>query len=457
MRQIWDPSGKVLAERRFWLAVLTAQRDLGIELPSGALEAYEQVSAKVDMRSIEKRERISRHDVKARIDEFNALAGHEHIHKGLTSRDVTENVEQHQIKQSLEIILAKAVATLARLATLAVEHCDLAITGRTHNVPAQVTTLGKRYASAAEELLLATERLEALIDRYPLRGLKGPVGTQQDLLDLFGGDSAKVDKLEDLIAQTLGFDRTLHSVGQVYPRSLDFEVVTALMQIAAGPSSLATTLRLMAGAGLSSEGFRSGQVGSSAMPHKMNSRSSERVNGLMNILRGHVTMAASMAGDQWNEGDVSDSVVRRVAIPDAFFATDGLLETILTILTEFGAFPMAIEAELREELPFLATTKLLVAAVKSGAGRETAHEVIKGHAIEAASARRMGQPSKSLTEMLGGDPGFPLDQASIGALVDKPLTLTGRASEQIEAVVAEIAKVVARHPNSSTYRPAEIL
>jgi adenylosuccinate lyase len=454
---IWDPIGKIAAERRFWTAVMRGQQALGLAIPTDAIDAYESAIDDIDLDSISERERTTRHDVKARIDEFNSLAGHEHIHKGLTSRDLTENVEQFQIKQSLDLIVRKAVATLDRLGALALEYRDQAITARSHNVPAQVTTLGKRFASAGEELLIAIERLENLIERYPLRGLKGPVGTQQDLLDLFEGDGAKVQELEGRIAAELGFDTTLRSVGQVYPRSLDFEVVTALAQIAAGPASLATTMRLMAGAGLASEGFRAGQVGSSAMPHKMNSRSSERIGGLMTVLRGHVTMAGALAGDQWNEGDVSDSVVRRVVLPDAFFALDGLLETALTILDEFGAFRAVIDAELRSELPFLATTRLLVAAVKAGAGREEAHHLIREHALAAASDRRSGTAGPALPNRLGSDDRFPLSESEIDVLLGEPGALTGTAADQVEAMSAAIAVVVARHPGAADYRPGAIL
>src|SRR5690606_36003729 len=232
------------------------------------------------------RERVTRHDVKARIEEFCALAGHEHLHKGMTSRDLTENVEQMQIRSSLLLMRDRTVAALARLARLAVTHTGTAMVGRTHNVPAQATTLGKRFATAAQELLLAYQRLEELIARYPLRGIKGPVGTAADQLDLLGGDRAALAELERRVAAHLGFSRVLDSVGQVYPRSLDLDVVSALVQLAAAPSSLALTVRLMAGHELVTEGFRPGQVGSSAMPHKMNPRSSERINGLAVVLRG---------------------------------------------------------------------------------------------------------------------------------------------------------------------------
>jgi len=273
IREIWSPAARVRIEREFWIAVMNAQRERGIDIPEEAIEAYEKVAGSVDLASIRERERITRHDVKARIDEFCALAGHEHIHKGLTSRDLTENVEQLQIMRSLQLFRVKYAAALARLAGRATELRDLALTGRSHNVPAQVTTVGKRLAMFGEEMLVALARLEALLQSYPLRGLKGPVGTQLDLLTLLDGDRAAVSSLEQSIAGFLGFPRVLESVGQVYPRSMDFEVVSTLVQLAAGPSSFAKTLRLMAGQDLATEGFQKGQVGSSAMPHNINSRS----------------------------------------------------------------------------------------------------------------------------------------------------------------------------------------
>src|SRR5690606_2053089 len=234
----------------------------------------------VDLDSIAQRERVTRHDVKARIEEFSALAGHEHIHKGMTSRDLTENVEQLQLKQSLELLRDRAVATLTRLARLAAEHETTVMAGRSHNVAAQATTLGKRFATVADELLIGVQRVEELLARFPLRGIKGPMGTAQDMLDLLDGDADKLADLESRVAAHLGFDHVLTSVGQVYPRSLDFDALSAVVQLVAGPSNLATTIRLMAGIELVTEGFKEGQVGSSAMPHKMNTRSCERVNGL---------------------------------------------------------------------------------------------------------------------------------------------------------------------------------
>ena len=247
------------------------------------------------------------------------------------------------------------------------------------------------------------------------------------------------------MAAHLGAAHVFTSVGQVYPRSLDYDVVTTLVQLAAGPSDFATTLRLMAGHELVTEGFAPGQVGSSAMPHKMNTRSAERINGFAVILRGHASMVGELAGQQWNEGDVSDSVVRRVALPDAFFVIDGLLETTLTVLDDFGAFPAVVARELDRYLPFLTTTAVLMAAVRAGVGRETAHEVIKEHAVEVAlGMREKGAADNDLWERLAADARLGLTAADLAAVRADPLAFTGAARAQVAAVVAAV-DAVRRH------------
>ena len=454
MRKIFSAESKIIAERDLWLAVARAQKKLGHAITDDQISAYEKVKAKVDLTSIDQRERTTRHDVKARIEEFNALAGHEVIHTGMTSRDLTENIEALQIRLGLELVQFKVVALLARLGEKSLQYSDQPIAGRSHNVPAQITTLGKRFASTAEEMLYAYERLTSLLSRYPMRGIKGPVGTAQDSIDLLGSSKSHYD-LEKEIAKHLGFERILESTGQVYPRSLDYEVVTTLVQLAAAPSSLATSIRLMAGAELVTEGFKAGQVGSSAMPHKMNTRSCERVNGLAVILRGFSAMVGELAGDQWNEGDVSCSVVRRVAIADSFYAIDGLLETMLTVLNEFGAFPAVINAELERYLPFLATTKILMAAVKKGVGRESAHEVIKEHATKAALNMREGQQNE-LLEALAGDPRIPLDHNELKALIADPIQFSGDAKAQISRVAKRIEAITTKHSDAAKYQPGAI-
>ena len=455
--RLWSPEYKIVLERQLWIAVLRAQAELGIDVPAEAIADYERVVDQVDLASIADRERVTRHDVKARIEEFNALAGHEHVHKGMTSRDLTENVEQLQILRSLEHVHAHGVAVAARLAERAAEYSSYVMAGRSHNVAAQATTLGKRFASAADELLLALQRVRELIERYPLRGIKGPMGTAQDMLDLLGGDAAKLAQLEEKIAQHLGFSHVFTSVGQVYPRSLDHDVLSALVQVGAAPSSFAHTIRLMAGHELVTEGFQPGQVGSSAMPHKMNTRSCERVNGLQVVLRGYASMAAELAGAQWNEGDVFCSVVRRVALPDAFFAIDGQIETFLTVLSEFGAYPAVIDKELVRYLPFLATTKVLMAAVRAGVGRETAHEAIKEHAVSVALAMREQGREPDLLDRLAADDRLPLDRAALDEALADRSAFVGAADAQVSAVIASVQELVDRYPDAARYSPAPIL
>jgi adenylosuccinate lyase len=462
MRDVWSAESKIISERRLWLAVLSAQNDLGVELggddPALVIKAYQGAVEHVDLASIAEREKITRHDVKARIEEFNSLAGFQHVHKGMTSRDLTENVEQLQIVSSLKIIRGRTVATLVQLAQLATQYADQPMAARTHNVAAQITTLGKRFATTANELLVAYQRVEELLDRYPLRGIKGPVGTSQDMLDLLDGDPDRLAALERRVADHLGFTHILVSTGQVYPRSLDFDMISALAQVAAAPSNLATSIRLMAGHELVTEGFQPGQVGSSAMPHKMNTRSCERVNGLAVIIRGYVSMIGELAGDQWNEGDVSCSVVRRVALPDAFFALDGLFETFLSVLRDFGAFPAVINAELQRYLPFLATTKVLIAAVRHGVGRETAHEVISEHAIAVAlEMRETGRSDNDLLDRLAADPRLGVTRAELDAALAAPIELTGTAGHQVATLVEQIQQIAVAHPLAAAYQPGAVL
>ena len=447
MAAIWSPEGKVKAERRLWVAVLEAQKGLGIEVPDGVVEAYRSVIDLVNLESIRERERITRHDVKARIEEFCALAGHEHIHKGMTSRDLTENIEQLQIRDSLRLVRDKLVAVVCALGAQADTHSELVMVGRSHNVPAQATTLGKRFANYGEEALAALGRIDDLLDRYRLRGLKGPVGTQQDQIDLFGGNTQQVAALEDRVAASLGFADTMGSVGQVYPRSLDYDVVTALVQASSAPANLARTIRLMAGHGLITEGFQAGQVGSSAMPGKRNARTSERICGFSAVVQGYANMVGALVGDQWNEGDVSCSVVRRVALPGAFLALDGQLEAVLVVLNELAVFEDAIAAELSANLPALTATRVLMASVAAGAGREEAHRIISEHVPKGGG----------FFSAVADDERLPITSVDVEQIKSQLLALTGAAAGQARAFADKAQELGTQNPDAAAYQPEPIL
>ncbi len=458
MKEIWSPRSRVLMEREFWIAVLKAQKELGVQVEPGAIEAYERVKADIDLKSIEDRERQLLHDVKSRIEEFNELAGYEEIHKGLTSRDLTENIEQLQILRSLEHIRIKAIAALLQLSKRADQYKQFVITGRTHNSPAQATTLGKRIVMIGEELLHGLERLDHLINHFSVRGIKGAVGTQLDLLTLFSDDTSKVAALERKILEYLGVTKMCHAVGQIYPRSYDFEVISVLYLLSCPASNFATTLRLMAGHELASEGFGASQVGSSAMPHKMNCRTSERINGINNLLQGYVAASASVAGGQWNEGDVSCSVVRRVFLPDTFFAIDGLFEAFLTVVDQLQIFAARINHEKDEVMPFLVTSTILMEAVKSGAGRETAHNAIREHAISVKNELRTGKIEKNdLLQRLAGDDRIHLTREQLEFILSNGGRLTGSAGAQVDWFVRQSLGWASRFPQATQMRPGKLL
>ncbi len=458
MVDIFSDEGRAVLERELWIAVMKAQQELGLPIPQKAIDSYEKVKTKIDLSWIREREKEIRHDQKAKLEAFNKAAGYEYAHLGMTSRDLSDNVEQMQIKQGLIVLRDHTVTVLTKLATLSMQYNSLVYPERTHLAVAQASVIGKIFSNFGEELLLAFSKLERLIETYPLRGIKGAVGTQTDQLQLFNNDRRKVDQLEKNIVSFLGFSNVLHNVGQVYPRSLDFEVVATLFQLICGPASFAMTAREMAGFEEFSEGFKKGQVGSTAMPHKMNSRNAERISSLKNTLMGYVVMAAGISGNQIFAGDVSDSATRRVVLPDAFFATDGILETFLTILDECGFYPAVIQREMDKYLPFLTTTRLLMTAVKEGIGRETAHSVIKEHAIAVVlEMRNKAKQENDLLDRLANDSRLKLSKEKLSAAISQPIEFVGNAPKQIAVFVDEVEKITKRYPEAVKYTPVEIV
>lgn len=458
MLKVFSQDGKIILERQLWITVMKAQAQLGLAIPKAAITAYEKSKDIVDLDWIRKREKEIRHDEKAKIEAFNRAVGYEYAHLGMTSRDISDNVEQMQNKKGMEILRDHSVATLSKMARMAVQYETLVYPERTHLAVAQPSLIGKIFSNFGEELLIGFNRLEALIEKYPLRGIKGAIGTQTDQLQLFDGDSHKIDILERKIAEFLGFKNILGSVGQIYPRSLDFEVISTLFQLICGPSSFSRTARSMAGFEEFAEGFKEGQVGSTAMPHKMNSRSSERANSFKNILMGYVVMVAGISGDQVYGGDVSDSATRRVALADAFFVADGALETTLTILNECGFYPAVIQREMDKYLPFLTTTRLLMTAVKEGIGREIAHAAIRDHAIAVAlDIRFKGKQDNDLLDRLSQDPRLALPKEKLAAAISNPIEFVGNAPKQIATFASQVEEIVKRYPKAATYSPEEIL
>ncbi len=457
---IFSQEGRILAERELWIAVMKAQQKLGLTIPPDVIEGYEAAAAHIDLGFIKERELATKHDVKAKIEAFVKASGREeHIHKGMTSRDLTDNVEQMQFKKASGIIRDRYVSVLRHMLDRAAEFRDTVLTARTHHQAAQPTLLGRRFSMWAEELLVHLNGFETFLERYPLRGIKGPVGTQFDMLTLLGSPE-KVHMLEEMVAQSLGFERVLDSTGQVYPRSLDYALLSHLAFMASACEDFAKGMRLMSGYELVTEGFKEGQVGSSAMPHKMNTRSAERICGFSTLVKMHADGASRLAGDQWEEGDVSCSVVRRIIMPDALYASDGLCETTLTVLCNMGAYPVTVEKEVDRYLPFLATTELLMTAVKAGVGRETAHDAIKRHAVAEAMAMREKGATPRLAEKLSRDPVFlsaGITQNQIEAILADKKHFVGNAAKQIDRIIQKSALLLEQYAQAAQYEPGDIL
>jgi adenylosuccinate lyase len=427
MRQIWSRESKVLKERELWITVMKAQVKLGLDISKDVLEDYERAKSQIDLSSIDRREAELKHDVKARIEEFNFLAGHQSIHVGLTSRDVTENIEGWQIKQSLHLTLASSNLLLQKLIEKIEEYADLPIVGRTHNIPAQLTTLGRRFASWSEEFLFVLNSLENLESRFPLKGIKGAIGTGSDLKSVVGSNWHSI---EDGVLESLGVDKALIAPSQIYPRSIDFQVISSLFQLASPLASMATNIRLMAGLGLVAEGKASSQVGSSAMPHKNNPRLSERVNSLFIVLKGYLTMASEISGNQWNEGDVSESVVRRIALPDAFYCIDAILRTMTKVVKELEISKDNIAREVDLELEYLLSSKVLLLAFEKGVGRESAHRAI----LECADRSR-GPNSESFFTLISKTSELKVSESELLEIKSALDNHLGDALSQVRAVL----------------------
>jgi adenylosuccinate lyase len=461
MNYIFSEEGKTQQERQFWVNILKTQKDLGLDIPQEAVLGYENAIDKIDLDHIKEIEQRTKHDVKAKIEAFNHVAGgYELVHLGMTSRDLTDNIEQMQIKRAMKLVFGKYVSVLRHLLDKADEYRSIELTARTHHQPAQPTLLGRRFSMWAEELLIHLKEFETFIEEYPLRGIKGAVGTQFDMVKILGS-SEKASELERRIAEKHGFKNILDSTGQVYPRSLDYKLLFHLSALASACENYAKTMRLMAGYELVTEGFKKGQVGSSVMPHKMNTRSTERTCAFSELLKMYADGGSRLAGDQWEEGDVSCSALRRVLLPDAFYATDGLLETVLNVLNQMGAYPSVISKEIDRFLPFLASTEILNLAVQHGIGREKAHSMIKKHAIaEALSMREEASDSNSLMDRLALDPLFievGISKVTLEELLINKNHFLGNANSQIDSVLTKAETLLKKYHKEAEYEPRDIL
>ena len=439
MLELFSPQTRHGLWRRLWLALAEAERDLGVTIPAAALKEMRAHLDDIDFAKVAEYERRFRHDVMAHIHAFGdvAPAAKGVIHLGATSCYVTDNGDLIQMRRGLELLRGRLVSLLRTLSGFAGTWRDEPTLGYTHLQAAQLTTVGKRATLWMQDLVLDLAELDHRLATLPLRGVKGTTGTQASFLELLGGDHAKVRELDRKVCQAMGFPGSIPVSGQTYSRKLDAHVLDAVAGIAASAAKFASDLRMLQAFGEIEEPFESDQVGSSAMAYKRNPMRAERINSLARFVLALTGTANETHSVQYFERTLDDSAVRRLAIPEAFLATDAILILMENIAAGLEVHPARIRARITEELPFMATEALIVRAVQAGADRQAVHEVIRRHSIAAARAMKDEARPNDLLDRLAADPDFPVPSADLRTVTD-PRRFVGRAAEQVDDFLAEV-------------------
>ena len=445
MQRLFSTGNRYTTWRRLWLALASAEKELGLEIPDEALEqmlTHLEVKAE-DLERVAEYEKRTRHDVMAHLEAFadRAPAARPILHLGATSAYVGDNADLIITRDALDLVITRVLAVIAALAAFAEKWADEPTLGMTHFQPAQPTTVGKRACLWLQDFLLDLERLRFERDRLRLRGVKGTTGTQATFLELFDGDHDKVRDLDRRVAETLGFSSCYPVTGQTYPRKVDAFVLDALSGVGQSAAKLATDVRLLARLKELREPLAEGQVGSSAMPYKANPMRSERVTALARWLMAIAANPAQTAANQWLERSLDDSANRRMALPEAFLATDAILRIVHNVADGLQVFPAMIARNLAEELPLMASEAILMEAVRRGGDRQAVHERLRLHARAAAAAVLEEGGANPFLELVAEDAAVPLDSAELHALLD-PARFVGRAPQQVREFLAEYVQPV---------------
>jgi adenylosuccinate lyase len=446
MQRVFSPTRRIREWRRLWIALARAESELGLPITQEQIADAEAHVDDIDLALADEFERKFRHDVMAHVHAFGHVAPKAKpiLHLGATSCFVTDNGDQILMREAIELLLTPLVATIARLREFALARRSLPCVAYTHFQPAQLTTVGKRACLWIQDLLDDVRNLERVRDDMRMRGVKGTTGTQASFLALFDGDHAKVRELERRVATAMGFERCYGVTGQTYPRKLDFEIVAAVAGVAVSASKIATDLRLLAHEREVEEPFEKNQIGSSAMAYKRNPMRSERICSLARFVTSLLDSTAQTAMNQWLERTLDDSANRRLVLPEAFLATDGILQTLLNVSSGLVVHEAQIASHVVRELPFMATEELMMAATKQGADRQEMHEAIRVHSLAAAEEMKAGR-SNDLFDRIRGDAKFARVHALLSEL-SRPERFVGRSAEQVtEFCASEVEPVLARH------------
>ncbi len=443
MQHIFSDDMKFSTWRRLWIALAESEKELGLNITDEQINEMKQHITDIDYETAAKREKEVRHDVMAHIYTFGLACPKARpiIHLGATSCYVGDNTDIIQQKAALELIRQKLLTAISALADFAEKHKGLNCLAYTHFQAAQPTTLGKRSTLWLQDLMMDLEHINFVLGNLKLLGCRGTTGTGASFLELFDGDHEKVKKLEKLIAKKMGFDCAYAVSGQTYTRKVDYFTLSALSGIAQSAHKFSNDIRLMSHLKEVDEPFEAGQVGSSAMAYKRNPMRSERIASLARYVIADTMNPAMTASEQWFERTLDDSANRRISIPEAFLAVDGILTLVINIVKGMTVYPGMINRHLMDELPFIATENILMYSVKKGGDRQTLHEAIRRHSVAAAKAIKESGADNDLIDRIAADPVFNITKDEILKIIDEG-GFTGRAKEQTEEYVAAVREAL---------------
>jgi adenylosuccinate lyase len=439
MLELWSPQMRYGLWRRLWVTLAEKERELGVPIPDDAITQMRAHVDDIDFDKIAAYERRFRHDVMAHVHAFGdvAPAARPYIHLGATSAYVTDNADLIILRRGLELLRAKIMDVLRSLAAFARQWRDEPALAYTHLQPAQLTTVGKRATLWMQDLVLDLADIDYRVQSLPLRGVKGTTGTQATFLELFDGDHARVRRLEELVVAAMGFERALPVTGQTYPRKLDAQILAVVAGIAASAAKFASDVRMLQSFGEIEEPFEAEQIGSSAMAYKRNPMRAERISGLARFVISMEENANHTHSVQYFERTLDDSSNRRLVLPESFLATDAILVLMGNISGGLDVHSARIRKRVADELPFMATERLLVRAVRAGGDRQAAHEIIRKHSLAAAQTMKDGAQHNDLLDRLGADRSFGVSVSELRDLVD-PREFVGRAPEQVDDFLAHV-------------------
>lgn len=443
MSRIFSPAYKFGIWRRLWLALAEAERELGLDIPDEALNELRAHLDDVDLGRAGELERELRHDVMAHVHHLGeqAPAARAIIHLGATSAFVGDNTDLIQHREALKLVRSRLVNTVAVLAEFAKRYRDLPTLGFTHFQPAQPTTVGKRATLWIQDLLLDLEEIEFRLETLRFRGVRGTTGTQASFLDLFDGDGQKVEQLNRLVAEKMGFSEVYGVTGQTYTRKVDYACLATMGGLAQSASKIAHDVRLLSHLKEIEEPFEEHQIGSSAMPYKRNPMRSERICALARHAITLVMDPAFTAATQWFERTLDDSANKRIAVPESYLTLDSILLILHNVSAGLVVYPKMIEKHLKEELPFMAMENLMMRATKRGGDRQELHERVRQHSVAAGKRVKQEGLSNDLLDRIAGDSAFQVSRAELEEEL-RPALYIGRAPEQVDEFLEEWVRPV---------------